>query len=266
MSKQTGLRRSRRRLLAGMGALGASAFALPLLRGARAASASGGDPSPDGGVARRGVSPPDDQPRAVLYEEDPRNRIGTKFPGIVQWTLVEKEDTQSDKLAPAVRASVAIPERQMVMTLTLRPNDDKSLPATHIIEFAFALPADAPHTIGSVPGVMMKVREDVAGDALKGYAVKVTDAYYMLGLSAGEAEQAANIAMLKQREWFDVPMVYSGGHRAILAFQKGEAGRRVFAQAFAAWDAAAREAPPPSSPPQRPLPPQKLPFPPDIIK
>jgi hypothetical protein len=44
-----------------------------------------------------------------------------------------------------------------------------------------------------------------------------------------------NIQLLKERSWFDIPVVYGNGRRAILAMEKGTPGERAFAEAFAAW-------------------------------
>ena len=44
-----------------------------------------------------------------------------------------------------------------------------------------------------------------------------------------------NIELLKTRPWFDVPIVYTDGRRAILAVEKGNPGDRAFNDAFAAW-------------------------------
>jgi hypothetical protein len=41
--------------------------------------------------------------------------------------------------------------------------------------------------------------------------------------------------LLKERAWFDIPIVYSNGRRAVLAVQKGEPGERAFKEAFADW-------------------------------
>jgi hypothetical protein len=45
-----------------------------------------------------------------------------------------------------------------------------------------------------------------------------------------------NIQLLKERPWFDIPLVYTSGGRAILAIEKGPPGERAFAEAFAAWE------------------------------
>ncbi|HLH92750.1 MAG TPA: hypothetical protein VKX28_30360 [Xanthobacteraceae bacterium] len=272
MGGQTEFRTLRRRWLFGIGVLGVSFVAPWILRPTRAAASGGGDGSADRGLGLHGANESAGSSHATLYEEDQNDPQGRRFPGAARWKLIEKMNDSSGMLETSVRASVAIPERGLIMALTLRRNDDKSLPASHLVEFAFTLPPDAPRAISNVPGILMKQREDARGTPLSGTAVRVTDTYYMIGLSAVEADEARNLVLLKSHEWFDVPIVYSDGHRAILAFQKGETGWRVFARAFAAWEGAAREVPPPSaaqqpSSPQKPVwPPKKFEFPPDIIK
>jgi hypothetical protein len=66
-------------------------------------------------------------------------------------------------------------------------------------------------------------------------AVKVTDGYFLIGLSAVDTEMQRNLVLLKERPWFDVPIVYTDGRRAILAVEKGTPGERAFRDAFAAW-------------------------------
>jgi hypothetical protein len=63
----------------------------------------------------------------------------------------------------------------------------------------------------------------------------VTNNFFLIGLSAVEADQQRNIQLLKDEEWFDIPLVYTNGGRAILAVEKGPPGDRAFAEAFAAW-------------------------------
>ena len=41
--------------------------------------------------------------------------------------------------------------------------------------------------------------------------------------------------MLKESPWFDIPIGYINGSRAILATEKGLPGYRAFAKAFAVW-------------------------------
>jgi hypothetical protein len=81
----------------------------------------------------------------------------------------------------------------------------------------------------------MKDTEDQLGVPLAGYAVKVTDTYFLIGLSAVDSEQQHNIELLKKRPWFDMPIVFNDGRRAILAVEKGVPGDRILTAAFAGW-------------------------------
>ena len=136
----------------------------------------------------------------------------------------------------AIRADVEIPDRRMTMTFSIRRNTEQTLPASHTIEVMFNLPADfPPGGISNVPGVLMKQAEQTRGTPLAGLAVKVTNNFFLIGLSAVESDQARNIQLLKERAWFDIPIVYNNNRRAILAIEKGTPGERAFAEAFAAW-------------------------------
>ena len=174
--------------------------------------------------------------KVVLYDEDPNDPQGKRYVGSALWRT--ETVSPGPGLAPelAVRADIEIPERKLRMTWSLRRNTDKALPASHTIEIMFTLPADFPEGgIGNVPGVLMKQNEQARGVPLAGLAVKVTNGYFLIGLSAVEADLQRNIQLLKERDWFDVPVVYTSGKRAILAIEKGTPGARAFEEAFRAW-------------------------------
>jgi hypothetical protein len=100
----------------------------------------------------------------------------------------------------------------------------------------FNLPQDfAGGGITNVPGILMKQAEQTRGVPLSGLAVKVTTGFFLIGLSSVEADMQRNIQLLKERGWFDIPIVYNNNRRAILAIEKGTPGERAFAEAFAAW-------------------------------
>jgi hypothetical protein len=195
-----------------------------------------------GGQAAGGATPgsqtvPAVAQRVVLYEEDSNDPQGKRFVGSVIWHT--ETVSPGSGLAPelAVRADVEIPDRHMTMTWSLRRNTDKALPASHTIEIMFTLPPDFPAGgIANVPGVLMKQSEQARGTPLAGLAVKVTNGFFLVGLSASDADRQRNIELLKERPWFDIPVVYTNGGRAILAMEKGPPGDRAFAEAFAAWE------------------------------
>jgi len=174
--------------------------------------------------------------KVVLYDEDPSDPQGKRYVGSAVW----RTETVSPGagLAPelAIRADVEIPERRMRMTWSLRRNTDKALPASHTIEVMFSLPADfSEGGIGNVPGLLMKQNEQARGVPLAGLSVKVTNNYFLIGLSSIQVDKERNIQLLKERDWFDIPIVYTSGKRAILAIEKGVPGTRAFEEAFRAW-------------------------------
>jgi hypothetical protein len=121
----------------------------------------------------------------------------------------------------AIRADVEVPERKLAMAWMLRRNTDKALPASHTIEIVFTTPADSPNgAIANIPGILMKQAEQTSGVPLAGLAVKVTDGFFLIGLSNLEADKERNLQLLKERGWFDIPVVYNNNRRAILAMEK----------------------------------------------
>jgi hypothetical protein len=135
-----------------------------------------------------------------------------------------------------LRGDIEIPERKMTVKLSLRRNADNKLPASHTFEVVFVLPPNFPHrSVQSVPGLLMKKSEQTRGVPLSGLAVQVTSGFFLIGLSAVETDMQRNIALLKGGPWFDVPIIYSDGIRAILAVEKGTQGERAFKTVFARW-------------------------------
>jgi hypothetical protein len=174
--------------------------------------------------------------RVVLYEEDPDDPQGKRFVGTVVWRTEMKPASPGRPPELAVRADIEVPERKMSVTWSLRRNTDQSLPASHTIEIVFNLPADSPSGgVQNVPGVLMKQSESTRGVPLAGLAVKVTPGFFLIGLSSLETDMQRNIQLLKDRAWFDIPIVYNNNRRAILAMEKGTPGEKAFAEAFAAW-------------------------------
>lgn len=174
--------------------------------------------------------------KVVLYDEDPADPQGKRYEGRVVWRVDQVAAANGQPPDVAVRADIEVPDRKLKMTLSIRRNTDASLPASHTAELTFTLPPDfAGGGVGNVPGILMKTNEQTKGTPLAGLAVKVTDGFFLIGLSNVEADRARNIALLKERSWFDIPLVYSNQRRAILAIEKGSPGERAFADAFAAW-------------------------------
>ncbi len=131
----------------------------------------------------------------MLYEEDPADPNGKRFVGSAIWRTETVSPGPGQPPELAVRADVEIPERKLAMTWSLRRNTDKALPASHTVEIMFKLPADFPSGgISNVPGILMKQAEQTRGVPLAGLAVKVTNGFFLIGLSAADADTRAQPA------------------------------------------------------------------------
>jgi hypothetical protein len=174
--------------------------------------------------------------KVVLYDEDPSDPKGKQYVGSVIWRTEPIKATGNQKADIAVRADIEIPDRKFKMTMSFRRNTDSSLPASHTAELTFMLPPDfSGGGVSNVPGILMKSNEQARGTPLAGLAVKVTDGFFLVGLSNVDADRSRNMQLLKERSWFDVPLVYVNQRRAIIAIEKGAPGERAFNDAFAAW-------------------------------
>ena len=174
--------------------------------------------------------------RVVLYDEDPSDPKGKQYVGSVIWRTEPIKASGNQKPDIAVRADIEIPDRKFKMTMSFRRNTDSSLPASHTAELTFILPQDfSGGGVGNVPGILMKSNEQARGTPLAGLAVKVTDGFFLVGLSNVDSDRARNLQLLKERSWFDVPLVYVNQRRAIIAIEKGAPGERAFNDAFALW-------------------------------
>jgi hypothetical protein len=168
--------------------------------------------------------------KVVLYMQDKSNPAGYQSIGSALW----RNEGQASDIA--ITADIEIPEQRIGIRWSLRRNNGKAPSASHTVEIMFTLPSDFPHGgISNIPGILMKEGEDTRGLPLAGLAFKVDTNSFLVRLSSRDADIERNTELLKQRAWFDIPVVFNDRIRAIIAIEKGEKGERLFADAFAAW-------------------------------
>ncbi len=174
---------------------------------------------------------------AALLEQDSGGAQAKSYVGAVTWSVEKEPPVAGAKPSLAVRGDIVIPERHMAVTWVLHRNTDRSLPATHTIDIMFKLPPDFPgHGVANVAGIMLKPNDRVRGTALAGLVAKVTDSYYLFGLSAIEGDAKLNVDLLRDGKSLDILIIYGNGTRAILTVDKGASGDQAFKEAFTAWE------------------------------
>ncbi|MCF3933475.1 hypothetical protein L1787_08635 [Acuticoccus sp. M5D2P5] len=181
------------------------------------------------------ISPAGSQ-QAVLYEEAAQaGEQGSAVPGGVEWSMV-RQSVGGGEPEPVVRANAEVPDRDMSATITIRENRDGQLPASHLIEISFNVPSDFEGGgVKNVPGLIMKETEQSRGDALRGAAARVSSGLFWIALSEESADREANLRLLRDRDWIDIPILYESGRRAILTLRKGNDGFKSVNAAIQAW-------------------------------
>jgi hypothetical protein len=177
--------------------------------------------------------------RAVLYEENPatgqqQQQVQT-FVGTAVWRTETLSPGPGRPPEIGIRVDIDVPDRRLSAVMTIRRNPDPNLPASHTIEIQFNTPNDPFGGVANMPGVRLKTSETAQGVPLAALVVRVTPGFFLVGLSAVDADREQNIQFLRERTWFDIPFVYNNGRRAVLAFEKGTPGERAINEALASW-------------------------------
>ena len=203
---------------------------------APAAGAEGGDkqPATAGGEQQVAVGQ-----KAIYYEERTNVADGSAATGSAVWSLVQESPGGDLPPEPAIRAEISVPDRDVNMRLTIRRNGDPTLPASHIVEMIFLTPENFEGGgIDNVLRIAFKESEEKAGSPLLGIPAKIADGFFLIALSDVTEEARQNITVMRNQNWIDIPIVYRSGRRALVTFDKGIPGEKVFDEALKAWEAA----------------------------
>jgi len=184
------------------------------------------------------------QKALLLEEQADQPGQGKFYQGTTTWRTQSVSGGSNAALETAIVGEIEIPERKLKVILTLRRNGDSALPATHTLQIQFAVPADFPNVgVQDIANVLPKTSQQQPGVPLTGGKVKVTNGVFLIGLQDSPQDRNRNLQLLRERGWFDIPILYDNGRRAILTLEKGVPGDKVFEDAFAAWNAAAQAQP-----------------------
>jgi len=175
--------------------------------------------------------------RAILLEEPPGG-VGDpkRTTGKVSWKLETIRSTLTASSDIGARATVDLGEAGLTANIVFRRNRDQTSANTHLIEITMMPAADNPNgKVRDISVPELRVDEKSRGATLAGIAVPVSDNVFLIGLNGLAADMQRNIELLRSRSWFLIPMRYSNGKRALLLFEKGKPGERVFEDAMQTW-------------------------------
>lgn len=176
--------------------------------------------------------------KAIYYEERTSSSEGSAESGSIVWSLVQESPGGDAPPEPAIRAEATIPGKNLQLRMTIRRNADQTLPASHIVEMIFLTPDGFDGGgIDNVLRIAMKGTEQEAGSPLIGIPAKIADGFFLVALNDTKADENANMTLLRNQDWIDIPVVYKSGRRALLTMEKGIPGDKVFDEALKAWQA-----------------------------
>lgn len=182
-------------------------------------------------IGNRSATPPVVGQRAVLYEESEATATGTTFAGQAVW-----QRQAHAKEGIALLVDVEIPQKGLFLKLSLTRPSDKASAIGHLVEFRF-LNSDRSlsDAVQDVFGILMKNDELARGVELAGRVVRVHPGLFLLGLSGTEADVEMNMRLLRERPWLDIPIVFKGAIRSLLAIEKGTTGQNAINEALRSW-------------------------------
>jgi len=188
---------------------------------------------------------------ALLLEAAQDGTTGaTPFYGTVEWSKGVDSAGQ-----PTLVAKATVPGRSLGISVVIGRNNDRTVPASDIMEITFTTPVNSPGgTIDGLPGVLMKNEELVQGVALAGASARIVPNAFLFALANSPADIAANTDLLTTRSFMDLAIMYSSGKRAIVTLNEDHQTQMLFGQVLAAWSRVdtTAAAPAPEPPPVTP--------------
>ena len=167
--------------------------------------------------------------QALLYEERGGTETGSVERGNVVWSEIEESPSEGEPVAPAIRASVTMPDSKVELKMTIRKNTDQSIPASHLIEMVFTVPDNfVGGVVDNVQRITFKDTEQAAGNPLIAVPSKIADNFFIIWLNDAKTAQDTNLSLMRRLQWIDIPVSYRNGRRALISLEKGVPGEKVF--------------------------------------
>lgn len=170
--------------------------------------------------------------QSLLLEASDTGTTGAiPFSGTTKWSRGVDESGQ-----PMLVGEAEIPARNLKLSVRIRRNSDKSLPASHLMEIHFDVASDfVGGAIAGLPGVLLKNEELVQGIPLVGASARTEGNSFLFALSASTEDVTANVNLLGSRKWMDLALIYATGKRAIVTMEKDTTAVALFNDVLAKW-------------------------------
>jgi hypothetical protein len=175
--------------------------------------------------------------RAAVLLQAPSEPGGVKtYIGTVVWRRDSANRGPSQQLASAIRADVDIPDAGFKTAMSIEKNYEPTLSASHTMTIRFDPGQNSP--IGDVRMINvpeMRPENAPKGSPLVGSQVDIAPNVFLVGLSG--SSEAKNVDMIRNLNWFDIPLSLANGKIAKITFEKGAAGSQIIDEIFNEWKA-----------------------------
>ena len=175
--------------------------------------------------------------RAILYTEQPNNpQQPQAVNGRVFWRLDSESAGQGRPVETIVRATIEVADAGLTLDFTIRRNAEAAFPASHLIGMRFARSGSfAGDSIKEVGVPQFKTDESERGAPLSAISSALGDNLFVSALSNVPVEVERNIDLMQNRNWIDIPVMFSSGRRGIVTFEKGFSGAQTLSDALIRW-------------------------------
>src|SRR5882672_3948972 len=173
----------------------------------------------------------------ATYYEATSGTVPLKGPnGSARWRT-RIEGAASGSHSTVITLDLLIPERGLAMMMAIRRDAGENAAMTHLLEFKFSDRRGAPiDSIAGLGNILMKEVDGSRGSALAGLSIKVAPGVFLFGLSAERDDARHNAEALRALSRLDILVKFADGSAAIISFNKGASGERVFEAALADWE------------------------------
>jgi len=179
---------------------------------------------------------------AVFREAAAALMPATSANGTVAWSLLHEKSPEGIN-DTVLRGELTIPDRDIVMRMTVRPNHDAGIPAVYLVELMFVVPENFEGTaIDNISPLMFKATRQSTGQELQDTRVyKIGDNVFIITLNTPQNSRnpqlQRNIALIEQLPWLSMNVAYKNGRIGEFTFGKGDNGEALFKQFFDAQSA-----------------------------
>ncbi|PCH80947.1 MAG: hypothetical protein COB90_06700 [Hyphomicrobiales bacterium] len=167
----------------------------------------------------------------MLYEEgDQTGSPGKSSKGSVSWRVEETDGL------PRLLGTIEVPERGLLLKLSIEKNSRVELPATHIIRATFSTSEGQEYGgVKELSGMALKAGERTQGQPLIGYGATITEGDFLIALEQEENKLKHNLRLMSERTWVDLMIRYKNNKRAVLTFHLSQEGVPTLSELVQRW-------------------------------